>query len=129
VIAVFFAIVTISMITGCALNKFPAYNTPEWMNIYTGGTGDSTGNAVVINLTYNKKAVDAEYNYIAVVMQNAGNNCQPTLQAIYKSNNRWYDVIYVTMDNGDKREFHFDITKAHEDFVKRQNDMFLWNDY
>jgi len=96
---------------GCAVHSYlPFYGTTEWSRLYTGGDGSSTQQAIVINLTDDKKTVDAENNYLSSTMTFQGNTYTVSGRNTYNVSGRIYDKIDVVINNTTQREYHFDVT-------------------
>jgi hypothetical protein len=74
--------------------------------ITTGGDGSSAEKAVVINATSTAVGVAAEYAYVE---RKCGTHTLDS-QSLMNVNGRHYDVMNVTLQDGTKRDFWFDIT-------------------
>jgi hypothetical protein len=89
---------------------------PKDSSLFSGGTGETAENAVVINATSSLQGIPAEYAYVE---QHCGKEDEDwTLDAQMQTsqNGREYDVLTVTLKQGGTRTFWFDITSFYGKF-------------
>ncbi len=102
------------LLMGCATHAvLPFYNTPQWNSFYTGGDGNTTEQAVVINTNDDKKIIEAENHYLDNMLTSKGKTYKINTRTAYGVNGKAYDKLEVVIDNSTAREYHFDISKPY----------------
>ncbi len=86
------------------------HHTPQVS--YSGGTGGSVDDAVVINATSSLIGVPAEYQYVAKLCgrQNVDWKLGKQYLLDNQPNGRAMDLIEIELKDGSVRQFYFDIT-------------------
>lgn len=79
---------------------------------YSGGSGESFQNAIVITGTKNKSAgIAAEYKYISDKFGSRGSGWLLVGQTVIREKNKIVDVIEIQVsDSTDRRIFYFDVS-------------------
>ena len=75
----------------------------------SGGSGDSPANAVVVDAQSSLVGVQAEYACIARESGMSEGDWHLRGQRTHQENGRLFDVLTVTLRNGQERTFYFDI--------------------
>ena len=92
---------------------FDLFENITMKELFGGGTGETIGNALVINTISPLIGVAAEYEYVSNACGEIGVDWTLRLQSIIEENGKYYDVLDVELDSGESRSFYFDITRFY----------------
>jgi len=98
------------------MGLFDFLKSKKKQNLYTGGNGESTENAVIINTTTSLQGIPAEYAFVASKCGKENVDWTFESQMALRSNGRNYDYLTVKLKNGDMKSFYFDITQFYGKF-------------
>lgn len=85
----------------------------EIINLFNGGNGDSFESAIIINAANTKIGVAAEYAYVADQCGELHSDWSFISQSLQHQDGKHYDVLHISLLNGDTRKYHFDISKFY----------------
>ena len=93
----------------------------DWLKprppLYSGGSGETMEDAVIINARNTPSGVAAEYRYVSDRYGRQDADWTPELQALQKpEDGRVYDMLRVRLKNGEVKEFYFDISSFYGRF-------------
>ena len=75
--------------------------------------GSSFANAVCIDAEDSLSGMVAEYIFMAKLYGHPGKDWRVASQSIIEQNNKVYDVISITLSNGQHKRVYFDIGKFY----------------
>ena len=93
----------------------------DWLKprppLYSGGSGETMEDAIVINARNTPAGVAAEYRYVSDRYGRLDADWTLVLQALQMpEDGRVYDVLRARLKNGEVKEFYFDITSFYGSF-------------
>ncbi len=82
-------------------------------SLFSGGSGESMADAVVINADDHFRGVGAEYEYLSRRYGRRNVDWSLVSQALTKEteSGRRYDILTIRLKSGEAREIYFDITQ------------------
>jgi hypothetical protein len=93
------------------MSLFNWFKRKQKPSLFGGGNGESFETAVVINADNSFAGVIAEYAYVASECGQREVDWKLSLQSLQEHNGKPYDVLNITLSNGQARSFYFDISK------------------
>lgn len=79
--------------------------------LYSGGSGETIEDAVIINATNTSSGVAAEYRYVSRRCGRPDADWTLVSQALQElEDGRHYDILTVRLKSGEVKEFYFDIS-------------------
>ena len=79
--------------------------------LFSGGNGESLETAIIISAKSTSTGVPAEYDYIIGKHGPANVGWKLISQRLRECAGRDYDILNIELNNGEKRWYHFDITR------------------
>lgn len=90
------------------------WRTPDLLGPYTGGSGDSIDNAVVVTTPSSGVGINAEYAYLGLMCGRRNVDWTLNMQALMEFGGRHFDKLSVELSGGSCRDFYFDISAFHK---------------
>jgi hypothetical protein len=93
------------------MSIFNFFKRNEESRLFTGGNGGSFETAVVVNADNSMVGVQAEYAFVARQCGQPQTDWKIESQSLHEHNGKPYDVLNITLSNGQLRVFYFEISK------------------
>ncbi len=79
-----------------------------------GGDGSSYENAIIIKADTTMDGLIIEYNCMDRRYGTKNDDWKRDMQSVAHRDNKRYDILYITLKNGEKKTVYFDITQFFE---------------
>jgi len=91
----------------------PKNRLPVAEELYSGGSGTSTEDAIIINTDNNSDGIKAEYGWIEIHYGKRDQSWKLGSQMLLSDNEKNYDLIKIELKNGNQKSIYFNIDKFY----------------